>query len=372
VRRLLSGLIGSRLPVEQRPTGRLLVVKLFAIGDCLNATPLLRSLRACLPGWRIDILTGEWSSAVFAGNPNCDDMIVIPDGWFREHRFLPLLNLAWQLRKKRYNLALVVHRAPEIAAFIALTGIPVRIGLDLEGDGFLFTHPVTEPGGEHEIRAYNRLLTPLGGATDDVLMEVYASSEELQFAGRLWKEAAIDDRTVIGLTVGGASNPDTLWRLWPHYGELAQRLCQRHLNVALFGGPTDRKAGDEVIRSLEEALSASDVPGRIRSFVGKTSLGVTAELMKRCAVIVAHDAGPMHLAAAAGCRTLSLFAPTDPRLKAPLTPDCRWLAADLQCSPCYHRGRYGTGCSTDCMASISVETVLQSLMQMLEERSLPF
>ena len=51
---------------------------------------------------------------------------------------------------------------------------------------------------------------------------------------------------------------------------------------------------------------------------GRTSLGEVAALARRATLAVGNDTGPMHLIAAAGCRSIVLFSrASDPALCAP-------------------------------------------------------
>ena len=351
----------SRRIIHKDGLRRVLFVKLFAIGDCLNATPALRALRKGLPEVRIDVLVGSWSHQVFLNNSRLDRLITAEDGWFRKPNLPALGRLIYSLRREHYDAALLFHRDLRLGALLTATGIPIRVGLDLEGDGVWLTHPVLEAGVRHEIDIYNSLLTPLGIEPDGTDMEIFPDDQEKERAETLWRECRLGE-PVIGLTPGGASNPGETMpqRIWPHYGKLAELILKSGGSVAYFGGSSD-------LASLEHLPQGE----RAASFIGKGSLGVTAELMRRCNLVVTHDSGPMHLAAAAGIPTISLFAPTDPRRKAPLGGQHRCLAADLPCAPCYHRGRWPEECSQECLGTIHPESVMELVKQVLKNCDSP-
>lgn len=347
----------KRQPVDVKNIRKLLFVKLFAIGDCLNATPALRALRKGIPGIDIDVLVGTWSAAVFRNNPNANNLIEVDDVWFRKRDPVALVKLIMQLSRSRYDSALLFHRESKLGALLAFAGIPVRIGLDLEGDGYWLTHPVVEDKIEHEINIYNSLLKPLDVPDDGTVMDYITTEENRSEAENIWIDSNIDpERVVIGMTPGGAKNPGETMpqRVWRRYGELTELLIARNYQVVLFGGPGDKGSLTQFPRH-----------DRVVSFIGKSSLGTTAELMKRCQLIVTHDSGPMHLAAATGTKTLSLFAPTDPRRKAPPGAEHRHITADLQCAPCYHRGHWQQSCSQECIDSISAVQVTEEIENML-------
>ncbi len=58
-------------------------------------------------------------------------------------------------------------------------------------------------------------------------------------------------------------------------------------------------------------------PAQFLNLTGNTSLVSLPALLKRADWVISNDSGPMHLAAALGVRTLSIFGPTDPRSAGP-------------------------------------------------------
>ena len=74
------------------------------------------------------------------------------------------------------------------------------------------------------------------------------------------------------------------------------------------------------------------------NLAGRTPLRVLAALLRRAAVMVTVDSGPMHLAAALGTPLVALFGPTDPSRTGPYgTGPCRVLREALPCVPCLSR-----------------------------------
>ena len=357
MKRLISKICRSSKAIDKHKLKKVLFIKLFAIGDCLNSTPALRALRKGLPDAEIDVLVGSWSEAVFQNNPHLDNLIVVSDGWFRDVDFFQLSRLIYQLRRRKYDAMILLHRAPKLGAFFRLCRPRILVGLDIDKDGYYLTHPVKETGIVHEIEVYNSLLKPLDIESDGVEMEIFPTDSEAEEAARAWNRAGFNEEDrVIGLTPGGARNPGEVMpqRIWPYYGALAIKLMKMGYKIAYFGGSGDQDVLEEL--PLGESYA---------TFIGKVDLAVSAELMKRCRVVVTHDSGPMHLAAATGVKTLSIFAPTDPRRKAPIGDDNRFLTARKECAPCYYRGHWPEQCSRECIETVTPEQVLKTLREML-------
>jgi len=357
MKRLLSRICHSQKTIDPGRLNKILFIKLFAIGDCLNSTPALRSLRRGFPEAQIDIMVGAWSEAVFRNNPHLSNLIVVSDNWFRDPDIPSLLKLMHRLRRERYDAMLLFHRSPRMGVFFRLCKPRSLIGLDIDGDGYWLTHPVPESSVAHEIEAYNSLLEPLQVDADGFNMDIFPTSDESNEAKRLWHTAGFkDEDSIIGLTPGGARNPGEVMpqRIWPYYGMLAVKLVKMDFKVAYFGGSGDLDTLDELPHG--EAFV---------SFIGKADLAVSGEMMKRCRLVVTHDSGPMHLAAAVGARTLSIFAPTDPRRKAPLGNGHRFLAARKECAPCYYRGHWPEHCNRECIDTITPDQVIKAIHEML-------
>ena len=80
-----------------------------------------------------------------------------------------------------------------------------------------------------------------------------------------------------------------------------------------------------VVGSAAEAAIARAIPAAL-NLTGQTSFGDLADLGRAARFAIGNDTGPMHLLAAAGCRSVVLFSrDSDPALCAPRGPDVRVL-----------------------------------------------
>ncbi len=115
--------------------------------------------------------------------------------------------------------------------------------------------------------------------------------------------------TPYALLAPGAA-PHRPEKRWPAalFGALARRLCERGLRPVVIGTAADTPLAACVQVECPEALDLT----------GQTSLLDLGGLAARAALAVGNDTGPMHLAAAVGCRSLVLFSgASDPALAAP-------------------------------------------------------
>ncbi len=102
----------------------------------------------------------------------------------------------------------------------------------------------------------------------------------------------------IGVVIGAALNTK---KLPPH--KLKDLLLAINHPIILLGGPEDKIIGDE--------LSAID-PHKIYNACGKFSLNESADLVRRSKLIITHDTGLMHIAAAFKKPIFSIWGNTVP------------------------------------------------------------
>ncbi|MFZ4767555.1 MAG: glycosyltransferase family 9 protein, partial [Roseimicrobium sp.] len=115
----------------------------------------------------------------------------------------------------------------------------------------------------------------------------------------------------------------------------------------LFGAPGEAAMGEELSAMLDGV--------RHNNLVGKTNLHELIAQLQTCSLLLTNDTGTMHLAAALGIPTVSVFGSTEPVLTGPLGPSHRIVRHHVPCSPCFRRecpfGHY------DCMNGVTVERV---------------
>lgn len=156
--------------------------------------------------------------------------------------------------------------------------------------------------------------------------------------------------------VPGTTRPQ---KMWPeaHWPELARRLFADHgLPAVVVGGPAERGLAAVIAAAAETPL---------HNAAGETNLPETAALLEAAALTVAVDTGPMHMAVAVGCPTISLFGSTGPRL---FDDGSRYVCLHRQfaCWPC---NRHPICQRYECLANIRPSDVARAARAMLAEES---
>ncbi len=108
----------------------------------------------------------------------------------------------------------------------------------------------------------------------------------------------------------GSGSPNKLWPL-EGWQEVMSWVQANGIHGMVIQGPAEHERGVQGV--LQQVTPAWP-------WVEDLSLLELAALLKRCDVVLSHDSGVAHLAAASGATTLALFGPTDPSVWGPRSP----------------------------------------------------
>lgn len=301
------------------------------LGDSVMASALIRPL-AELSGGQLQLWCRPGQAALFAAHGEVGDILAFdPKG--RHRGPLGLLRLRRELRAGAFRPDAIWILPDSFSAALAArsAGVPRRIGRASEGRGALLTDrlPAGRDRGRHWIDEQSDLLAlwrePENADGAEWAPELPVSAEaDGALLGRL---AALDLAAEATCTIvpGATYGPA---KRWPGFADFL-RLLPKSLTPVIVGSPAER----ELCQELEAAVGA----GRCVNLCGALDLAELAALLARTRFTVSNDTGPMHLAAAVGGRVLGLFLSTDPAWTAPRGVQVRWLAADVDCRPCFER-----------------------------------
>lgn len=358
------GDFGSSAPAPASPSKtNVLILQSAWLGDSLLTLPLARDLKTILPDCRVTVLTLPKSGALFTDSPHVDE-VVLDDkrGIHRGPR--GTWRLAQDLRRRKFDLALIPHRSLRSAILARLAGIPRRIGSAASAGRWLFTDAVPFTWLMHDLERNLALLQPLKPdirPRPDESVFVARDDKATQTIGmRLREEGVAPQDRLVGL------HPGSVWatKRWlpERFAALARGLRAQGLRVVLVGGESDRELCGRIARE-----------GAALDWSGRTDLMELKALMGRMALFVTNDSGPMHMATGMGVPTLALFGPTTRELGFfPYGAGHRVVEKDLACRPCSLHGT--KACPAGhflCMRLITVEEVLANALEMAASEGEP-
>lgn len=338
---------------------RILVVKLYAIGDFIMSLPGLELLRRMNPAAEIHLLTGGIIAPLARCSAPVDRIISVNEKNFTDRRrSLSLIPLISKLRRQRYSRAYLLHRVLPLRLLMLATGARERIGQGNSKIGLTDTIPFETGRMEHDTERYARLF---GWNGSELLPQANAKFPE--YSADSLVTSAIDARPVALSPGGGRSSiRDMNWKRWPaeRFRELTALLHSQNVRTVMLGSREDRNVIGEVLDNL---------PHTSMDLVGKTSLVEVAAILSGCRMLITNDSSLMHIAGLVSTPSLALFGSTDPsRIGVyPPSPLHRNLISDgTLCRPCHPDGGIN-GCeSAECMSSISLDRVWDETRKMLE------
>jgi len=289
---------------------RVLVIKLGALGDFVQALRAMAEIRQAHPKASITLLTTP-PFAEFAGVTGYFDAV---DTGGRPRSLRDLLALALRLRRGRYQRVYDLQTSSRSKRYIwAFAPVfPEWSGIS--------------PGASHRHRNPRRDLMQTLDRLWDQLAEAgvvgpraegTAPGPDLAWAiaaaGR--ERPPLEERYPIrapyALLAPGAS-PGRPRKRWPLEGfiALAKALEQMGVTPVVIGGQQEMALGEAIAQAAPSTVVTA----------GRTKLVELAALGARAALLVGNDTGPTYLAAFAGAPSLVLFsADSDPALCAPRT-----------------------------------------------------
>ena len=289
------------------PRERILVIKLAALGDVVQAFPPFARIRQAHPHAHITLLTTSPYASLAAASPYFD--IIQTDG--RPGGLLQNAALLRRLRRARYHRVYDLQTSTRSSAyFFALWPRPPQ----WSGIAPFCSHPHRNPERDamHTLERQAEQLRDAGIWPDAPIAHGTADAPDLSF---MLRDTALERQPEhfglagpYALLIPGAS-AHRPGKCWPaeRYAALASALRTQGLDVAVLGGAGEAKLG----RAIAQVSGARDLTGR-------TDYAQVAALSARASLVVGNDTGPTHLAAAAGASTLVLFsAESDPALCAP-------------------------------------------------------
>jgi len=155
------------------------------IGDAVMSLPALETLKGLYPSAQIYVLAKTRVMPVFENNPSVAGIIE----YGREHGgFTGRLKLSGELKKHRFDLAVLFQNAFDAALISFLSRIPERAGYARDLRSGLLTRaiPVTEEiKKRHQVYYYLNIVEKLGGRPPSrITPGLHISREEDLWAGK--------------------------------------------------------------------------------------------------------------------------------------------------------------------------------------------
>ena len=339
------------------PQTSLLVRATNWLGDAVMTTPALAGVREGFPDARIVLLAKPLVAELFRHHPDVDEVIVYERPG-RHEGILGRLRMGAELRRRRFDGALLLQNAFDAALLAFLARIPERAGYPTDGRRLLLSLPVPLPRDileRHEVEYYLCLLDGLGIPRPvPAALKLAVTGEE--------KEAMATRLASLGIERGApivTINPGAT------YGS-AKRWYPDRFAAVSDALSAEWGAAVVVVGSAAEAPLAGEIEAAARigvvNLAGKTTVREIMALLSLSSFLVTNDSGPMHIGAALGVPLVAIFGPTDWRRTSPWSSLAKVVRVEIDCSPCRlrvcDRGH-------ECMLGVTPGMVVDAARQLL-------
>ncbi len=316
--------------------------------------PAMMAVRETYPEAHIAVVANPLVAQLLENHPGCDEIIVYNKR--AEHSGVAgMLRFASELRRRKFDCAILFQYAIEAGIMMFLARIPRRIGFTTDNRRVFLTHPV--PFGEmektvHQTDAFLRIVNPYGIEATEKIQSLALTDSE-----RTWVREQLPEGPVVTINPGAAYGSAKRW--YPErFAAVADFLAREHgMNIVLIGGPGEVEIGNDI---------AAAIQAPVHNFVGKTSIRQMMSLIDAASLMVTNDSGPMHVAAGFDVPIVAIFGSTDHTTTSPFTERYRIVRHAVECSPCLLRE-----CPIDhrCMDRVTVDDVIESVELFMQDLS---
>ncbi|CAN5869501.1 glycosyltransferase family 9 protein [soil metagenome] len=295
---------------------KILVIRFSSIGDIVLTTPVFRCIKKQLPETELHFVTKNNFKIVTANNPYIDKFFYLEDD---------LSATIKQLKKEKYDYVVDLHN--NVRSFRIKRALKKRsFTVDkLNIEKFLLTNlNINIMPSEHITERSLDTVSSLGIVDDGSGLDYFIPKKDTVNEHDI---PTAHSAGFIAIVIGATYNTKKL----PVHK--LQELCYRVDHpIILLGGKEDSNDG---------AMIASVDPVKIYNACGKFNLNESADLVRQAKLVVSHDTGLMHIAAALQKPIITIWGNTTPVFgmypyygnSSPLKFDSVEVSA-LRCRPC--------------------------------------
>ncbi len=289
---------------------KVLIVRFSSIGDIVLTTPIIRCMAK--QGIEVHYLTKSVYRQLLEANPYLKKIHCLKD---RLREIMPTL------RNEKFDHIIDLHKN--------LRSARVRLGMGVKSFTFdkinfqkwlAVNLKINILPKIHIVDRYFQAVKPLGIFNDGRGLDYFLPpkhSDKVPFLA--------GDGPYICIAIGGAHNTKKLpW-------ERLRDLCRLSMPIVLIGSKGDEETGNRIATGLDS----------VSNLCGKLDFHQSAATIKHSRVVVSHDTGMMHIAAALQKPIISIWGNTIPGFGMyPYFPDSSEIASyiaevdGLRCRPC--------------------------------------
>jgi heptosyltransferase-2 len=294
---------------------KFLIIRFSSIGDIVLTTPVIRCLKKQVQDAEVHFLTKDSFRSVVEHNPYIDKLHVLAHSWEL---------MIHELKEENYDYIIDLHHNVKTLRVKRALGKKSFSFYKLNIEKYIYTSiKLNILPKVHITDRYLATLKSFGVKNDGAGLDYFISP------GEETKKQDIPTSHhagYIACVIGAAHNT----KKWPvhKWKEFAERMDHP---LILLGGKEDAVNGNEI---------ATVDSVKVYNACGKFSINESADLVRKAKLVITHDTGLMHIAAAYKRPIISIWGNTVPSFgmypyygDAPV-PQSRFQVPKLWCRPC--------------------------------------
>ncbi|MEH2081719.1 MAG: glycosyltransferase family 9 protein [Nostoc sp.] len=274
------------------------------IGDQILFFPTLDDLKRHYPDAQIDVVVEPRSKAAYRVSKSVHEVLYFD---FNDRNSLADWgNLVGTIRDREYDVAIAVGQNWLVGLLLWLTGIPIRIGYQGKGSGFL-THTVPFKPSQYVAAVYHDLLQPLEINSPVPELAANVPKPDIEWAQKEQKRLGVHETGYI-LIHGGSGQllqAKELDKIYPveNWQQIIQAFQQKQpdLPVVVIKGLDDELFVRSLLESSPEIkVTAPDDIGKLTAIIAGANL------------MLSTDSAALQLSVAVQTYTITVFGPSNP------------------------------------------------------------
>ena len=262
-------------------TLKILVVRFSSIGDIVLTTPVVRMLKKQLNA-QVHYLTKSSYVSLLKNNPYIDSVYQI-DASINE--------VIGDLKKENYDYVIDLHNNLRTQILKFRLGMPAKSFNKLNMEKFMLTNFKLDMMPKiHIVDRYLETVKHLGVKNDNQGLDFFLSANDKM-------DISIFPKNYIVFVIGGQHATKIL----PNE-KIISIIKKVNKPLLLIGGPEDAYRGEEIAKACNKVVNTC----------GKYSILHSASLVQQATMVITHDTGMMHIAAAFNKKIYSVWGNTVP------------------------------------------------------------
>lgn len=285
---------------------KILIVKPTALGDVAQALLVVKKLREWKECQELVWVVDEDYVALTNHCQWVDRSIIFPrKKWKKKFSGWEMWDWAKKLRNERFDLVLDLQGLARSALMTLASGAPRRIGLKSSREGARFAYSeLVDDRAVHAVERYRQGIDFVIG--EEIEEEKGEKSEASLRAPNLDLPDGLKEKTYTVLHPYSQQER----KLWPwQYYDILMKENLDETFVLVGMGPF----------FPVEAENCVDLRNQ-------TSLELLMKILAESRVVISTDSGPIHIAAALGCRVIGIYGATSPEKTGPKGGDYRVIS----------------------------------------------